>query len=42
MIEIWKQSSLLTYAENSALKKRTRYIDEVSLLRKSINSPKYE
>ena len=42
LIEIWKQSSLPTYVENSALKKLTRYLDEVILLRKSINSPKYE
>ena len=42
LIEIWKESSLPTYVENSALKKRTRYLDEVILLRKSINSPKYE
>ena len=36
-------SSLPTYAENSALKKLTRYLDEVILYaRKCINSPKYE
>ena len=39
---IWKQYSLPIYAENSALKKINRYLDEVILLRKCINSPKYE
>ena len=42
LIEIWKKSSLPKYAENSALKKLTRYLDVVIILRKCINSPKYE
>ena len=41
LIVIWKQYSLQTYAEKSAFKKLTRYLDELILLRKSINSPKY-
>ena len=42
LIEIWKPSSLPTYVENSALKKLTRYLDVVIILRKCIISPKYD